>query len=277
VGKSTLINELIGEEKVVVSETPHTTRDSIRARLEYKSRKIELIDTAGLNTPNIAENDEEYLRKVQISTMAHVQESHVVVYVMDAFSAMVLDDFALIRSVLKEGRPVIIAVNKWEAIKEEFRYKAKNFLVKQIEKQLGELHGNPLVYVSAKMGMGLSELLDRVFGCYDKWNTRISTGMLNDWLENFKKLQDLPKQREHSLKINYMIQARVRPPHFIIFLNARDLFESHYERFLLRNLANEFKMDGVPLRLTLRSTNNKENKRAKRTTRKQSEMSEKME
>lgn len=208
--------------------------------------------------------------------MAHVQESHVVVYVMDAFSALVLDDFALIRSVLKEGRPVIIAVNKWEAIKEEFRYKAKNYLLKQIEKQLGELHGNPLVFVSAKMGTGLEELLSRVLDCYDKWNTRISTGMLNDWLDNLKKLQELPKDREHSLRINYMIQARVRPPHFIFFLNSKELFEPYYERFLLRNLAKEFKMDGVPLRLTLRSTNNRENKRVKRTTRKQSQMRERM-
>lgn len=85
--------------------------------MEYKGRQIELIDTAGINTPNIAENDQEYLRKVQISTMAHVQESHVVVYLMDAFSALVIDDFALIRSIIKEGRPVIVAVNKWEAIK----------------------------------------------------------------------------------------------------------------------------------------------------------------
>lgn len=137
---------------------------------------------------------------------------------------MVIDDFALIRAVIKEGRPVVIAVNKWEAIKEEFKYKAKNYILKQIEKHLGELHGNPLVFVSAKLGMGLPDLLDRVLGCYDKWNTRISTGLLNDWLDRFKKLQHLPKDREHTLRINYLIQARVRPPHFIFFLNAKGLF-----------------------------------------------------
>jgi GTP-binding protein len=87
--------------------------------------------------------------------MAHVKESHVVVYVMDAFSSMVVDDFALIRTVLEEGRPVVVAVNKWEAVKENFRYKAKNYLARQIERGLGELHGDPLVYVSARMGVGL--------------------------------------------------------------------------------------------------------------------------
>ena len=101
--------------------------------------------------------------------------------------------------------------------------------------------------------------------------------MLNDWLENFKKLQELPKDNEHILKINYLIQARVRPPHFIFFLNSKKLFEPFYERFLLRNLAKEFKMDGIPLRLTLRSTNNRENKRNKPKERKQSEMRDKME
>jgi GTPase len=209
--------------------------------------------------------------------MAHVHESHVVVYMMDAYSSMVLDDFALIQSVIKEGRPVIVAVNKWEVVKEEFRYKARNYLLKQIEKKLGELHGNPLVFISAKLGMGLPELLDKVIASYDKWNTRISTGLLNDWLENFKKLQQLPKDNEHTLKINYLIQARVRPPHFIFFLNSRDLFSPHYERFLLRNMANEFKLDGVPIRLTLRSTNNRENKRSHPRVRKQSEMRDKME
>jgi GTPase len=114
-----------------------------------------LIDTAGLNTPNIEENDEEYLRKVQISTMLHVQESHVVVYIMDSFSSFVINDFTLIKKVIEQGRPVVIAVNKWEAIKDPFRYKAKNYLAKQLEKNLGELHGNPLVFISAKMGMGL--------------------------------------------------------------------------------------------------------------------------
>jgi GTP-binding protein len=179
---------------------------------------------------------------------------------MDAFSSFVVDDFALIRKVIKEGRPVVIAVNKWEAVKEPFRYKAKNYLLKQIEQSLGEIHGDPLVFISAKLNRGLDEMLDRVVTVYDKWNTRVSTGLLNDWLENFKKLQTLPKAEDHALKINYLIQARVRPPHFIFFVNAKYLFAGHYERFLLRNLAKEFKMDGVPLRLTIRSSNNRENK-----------------
>ena len=101
---------------------------------------------------------------------------------MDAFSAMVLDDFALIRSVIKEGRPIIVAVNKWEVVKDQYVYKAKNYLRKQMEKQLGEIHGDPFVFVSAKLGTGMPELLDKVLGGYDKWNTRISTGLLNDWL-----------------------------------------------------------------------------------------------
>ena len=84
------------------------------------------------------------------------------------------------------------------------------------------------MFISAKMSFGLDELLNKVIDCYDKWNTRVSTGLLNNWLENFKKLQLMPRDSEHTLKINYLIQARVRPPHFVFFLNARDLFESHY-------------------------------------------------
>jgi GTP-binding protein len=87
--------------------------------------------------------------------MAHVQQSHVVVYVMDAFNSFVVDDFALIRQVIKEGRPVVIVVNKWEAVKDTYRYKAKNYLLKQIEQSLGEIHGDPLVFVSAKLSTGI--------------------------------------------------------------------------------------------------------------------------
>jgi GTP-binding protein len=119
---------------------------------------------------------------------------------------------------------VVIAVNKWEIVKEPYRYKAKNYLNKQLEKHLGELHGDPFVFISAKIGFGMPELLEKVISSYDKWNTRISTGLLNNWLEKFKKLQQMPRDNEHTLKINYLIQARVRPPHFVFFLNSRDLF-----------------------------------------------------
>ena len=118
VGKSSLINELLGEDRLVVSDVPHTTRDSIISKIIFKERKIQLIDTAGLNTPNFDRNEDESLKKVQVSTMLHVKQSHVVVYLMDSFSAFKIDDFSLIRSVIEEGRPIVIAVNKWEAIKE---------------------------------------------------------------------------------------------------------------------------------------------------------------
>lgn len=194
VGKSSLINELLGEDRMVVSETPHTTRDSISTKIMYKGRKVELIDTAGLNTPNIERNPDEYLRKVQISTMLHVQQSHVVVYVMDSFSAFKIDDFALIRKIIEEGRPLVIAVNKWEAIKEEFKYKAINYLKKQIDENLGHvLNGHPIVFISAKMRLGMGDMMDGIINAYDKWNSRISTGLLNDWLAKFKKLDNLPK------------------------------------------------------------------------------------
>ena len=103
-------------------------------------------------------------------------------------------------------------------------------------------------------------MIDSIINTYDKWNTRISTGMLNNWLEKFKKLDNLPKDSEATLRINYLIQARVRPPHFIFFVNNKKLFKDNYMRFLTENIAKEFKMDGIPLRVTLRSTNNRENK-----------------
>lgn len=127
------------------------------------------------------------------------------------------------------------------------------------------------------MGLGLEEMMDRIITCYDKWNLRISTGLLNDWLDKFKKLENLPKDHDHALKINYLIQARVRPPHFIFFVNSKGIFLKHYERFILRNLAQEFKMDGIPLRITLRSTNNRENKSRQPRERKQSKLKVKME
>ena len=108
--------------------------------------------------------------------------------------------------------------------------------------------------------MGMGEMMDSIINAYDKWNSRISTGMLNDWLSNFKKLDNLPKDKEMTLKINYLIQARVRPPHFIFFVNSKNMFKDNYLRFITENMAKQFKMDGIPLRITLRSSNNNENK-----------------
>ncbi len=138
-------------------------------------------------------------------------------------------------------------------------------MFKQIDENLGHLlHGHPVVFVSAKMNDGLDTMIDSIINTYDKWNTRISTGLLNNWLEKFKKLDNLPKDSEATLRINYLIQARVRPPHFIFFVNNKKLFKDNYMRFLTENVAKEFKMDGIPLRVTLRSTNNRENKHNKK-------------
>lgn len=127
------------------------------------------------------------------------------------------------------------------------------------------------------MSSNLDEMMDRIIGAYDKWNMRISTGLLNDWLEKFKKLDNLPREDEQNLRINYLIQAKVRPPLFIFFVNKKSLFKGNYERFLLRNLAKEFGMDGIPLRLVFRSTNNKENRRKPEKRVRRSPLKSKME
>lgn len=116
VGKSSLINHLIGENRMVVSEVPNTTRDSVSSEWTYKERRMKLIDTAGLSSTNFDKNP-EHLKKVQIATMNHVKFSHVVIYLLDALSAMKNEDFTFIRRVMYEGRAVVLAVNKWEAVK----------------------------------------------------------------------------------------------------------------------------------------------------------------
>jgi GTP-binding protein len=122
------------------------------------------------------------LRKVQYSTMLHVRQAHLVCYVMDAFNAFRVDDFVLINRVIEEGRPIIIVVNKWEAIKEQYKNKARQFLMTQLDKNLGQLHGHPIVFVSAKMALNIDQMMDKIITTYDKWNKRISTGLLNNWL-----------------------------------------------------------------------------------------------
>lgn len=119
------------------------------------------------------------------------------------------------------------------------------------------VHGHPIVFVSAKLNEGIDTLIDNVIFAYDKWNSRISTGLLNDWLDKFKKLDNLPKDGENTLKINFLLQARVRPPHIIFFVNNKKMFKNNYMRFVTDNIAKEFKMDGIPLRISLRSTNKK--------------------
>ena len=101
---------------------------------------------------------------------------------MDAFNAFRVDDFVLINRVIEEGRPIIIVVNKWEAIKEQYKNKARQFLMTQLDKNLGQLHGHPIVFVSAKMALNIDQMMDKIITTYDKWNKRISTGLLNNWL-----------------------------------------------------------------------------------------------
>ena len=238
---------------MAVSERPHTTTDSISNDIEYKGRKIKLVDTAGLASSNFDSN-EEHLKKVQIATMNHVKFSHVVVYMLDSNSSFRILDFTFIKRIIDEGRPVVLAINKWETIKPEYRKKALAFINKQIETHLGELNGPPLVTVSAIMEEGITNLMDSILKMYDQWNLRVSTGMLNNWLEKFKKLDNLPIDGCEQLRIRFLVQAKVRPPTFIVFANDKDLFKKNYFQFMKQKLVGEFRLEGVPIRMQVRNS-----------------------
>jgi GTP-binding protein len=251
-GKSTLINRLIGEERMLTGPEPGLTRDAIPVAWEFRGQPIRLVDTAGLRRR--ARIKEELEKLSAGESLRAIRLAHVVILVIDAAAPFDRQDLAIARHVAEEGRALAIAINKWDAVKD------KRAVLKEIgfraEESLAQLSGLPLVPISALKGEGLDDLMKAVMRLYETWNIRVSTGKLNRWLEDMEANNPPPITSGRRIKLRYITQIKSRPPTFSLWVNKPvDLPES-YQRFLTHGLRDMFKLQGVPIRWQLKKSEN---------------------
>lgn len=252
VGKSTLINRLIGDERLLTGPEAGITRDAIAIDWTFDDRQIRLVDTAGLRRRARVTEKLESL-SVQDSYRA-IQYAQVVVLVLDSQDMLEKQDLTIARQVEEEGRALIIAVNKWDLVKD--KQEALEELRYRLEKSLPQLRDIPVITLSAITGQGLKKLLPTVLKTFAMWNRHVPTGPLNRWLEGMTTRHPTPVVRGRRLRLRYMTQAKTRPPTFVLFASRASSLPESYRRYLVNGLRDRFDLPGIPIRLHLRSGKN---------------------
>jgi GTP-binding protein len=251
VGKSTIINKILGEERVLTGPEAGITRDAIMIEHDYKGRKLKLVDTAGMRRKSNVVGKVEKLA-VADSLMA-VQYAHVVVVMIDATMPLEKQDNTIAALIEQEGRAMVLAVNKWDLVEEKDKYlEAINLRLSHVLPQVKDI---PVVTLSAQKGLGIHKLLEACFKAYTVWNREIPTGELNRWLEGALEQYTPPLVKGRRIKIRYMTQKSARPPSFILFSNTSDI-PDHYTRYLLNSMRETFNLPGVPIRFRIKKGDN---------------------
>jgi len=252
VGKSTLVNKLIGEDRMITGPEPGLTRDAIPIGWSYKGKPIRLVDTAGLRKR--ARVTEKLEKMSGHESIRAIRLAHVVVLVIDASQGLEKQDLTIAHHVAEEGRALVLAVNKWDAIKD--KKKTLRDITERVEDSLAQLDGLPMVTISALEGDGLNDLMKSVMKIYETWNIRVSTGKLNRWLEAMEEDNPPPITAGRRIKLRYMTQIKSRPPTFAIWVNKPVNLPDSYTRFLTRGLRKTFALEGVPIRWQLKKGDN---------------------
>lgn len=254
VGKSSLINRLLGEDRVIVSDIAGTTRDAVDAKVKWQGKEYIFIDTAGLRRKGKIK--EEIERYSVIRTVTAVERAHVVVIVIDATEGVTEQDAKIAGIAHERGKGVIIAVNKWDAVEKDDKtiYKHTN----RIREVLAYMPYAELVFISAKTGQRLPKLFETIDAVIENQTLRIQTGVLNEILAEAVAMQQPPSDRGKRLKIFYMTQVGVRPPTFVIFVNDKELMHFSYVRYLENRIRESFGFKGTALKFLIRERNGKE-------------------
>jgi GTP-binding protein len=251
-GKSTLINRLLGEERLLTGPEAGITRDSIGVDFLWRERKMKLFDTAGLRRRARVVDKLEKLAGAD--ALRAVRFSEVVVLLVDATIPFEKQDLTIADIAASEGRAVVIGLGKWDLI--EDRGKTLTTLREEAERLLPQVRGCPVIPVSGATGQGLDELMGAVITVHETWNKRISTARLNRWLSSALEETPPPAVSGRRIKIRYMTQPKSRPPHFVLFGNQLDELPTSYERFLINGLRKAFTLPGVPIRISRKSAEN---------------------
>ncbi len=251
-GKSTLINRMVGEERLLTGPEAGITRDSIMVPWEWEGRVINLVDTAGIRKKAKVEGKLEHLAVGD--ALRSIQYAEIVVLLLDATIPFEKQDLALADLVNREGRAMVIAINKWDLIEDKNATLMK--LREECERLLPQLRGVPLVTLSGLQGRNIDKLMAAVFAIEKKWNTHLSTAKLNRWLGATIEKHPPPAVSGRRLKLRYMTQAKMRPPSFIIFGSRPESVPTSYLRYLTNSMREAFDMPGTPIRLWVRSSKN---------------------
>ncbi|MDV7145514.1 ribosome biogenesis GTPase Der [Tropicimonas sp. TH_r6] len=252
-GKSTLINQIIGEDRLLTGPEAGITRDAIALPVEWKGRKMRIFDTAGMRKKARVQ---EKLEKLSVSDgLRAVKFAEVVVVLLDVEIPFEQQDLRIADLAEREGRAVVVAVNKWD-LEDEKQDKLRE-LKEAFNRLLPQLRGAPLITVSAKTGRGLDRLHDAIVRAQDVWNRRVPTARLNQWLTGMLEAHPPPAPGGRRIKLRYMTQVKTRPPAFVIMASFPDKLPESYKRYLVNGLRDDFDMPGTPIRLTFRSQSDK--------------------
>ena len=252
VGKSTLVNRLVGEERLLVGPEAGITRDAIAVPFAFAGRAIKLIDTAGLRRrPRV----QDKVEKLSVAdTLRAVRYAEIVVLVIDGTLGLEKQDLTIAADVVEEGRGMVIAVNKWDAVtKPDASLRA---LRDRLATSLPQVRGIPLVTVSALEGRNLDTLMRKVLALAEIWNRRVATADMNRWLEAATGQHPPPLVAGRPIRIRYATQIKTRPPTFALFVSKPQDLPDSYLRYLVNSLRDSFGLDGVPIRTVMRKGKN---------------------
>ncbi|MCC8939187.1 ribosome biogenesis GTPase Der [Bradyrhizobium sp. Arg68] len=251
-GKSTLINHLLGEERLLTSPEAGTTRDSIAVEITWQGRAFRVFDTAGLRRRS---RIEEKLEKLSVAdALRAVRFAEVVVLMMDAQNKFEEQDLRIADLIEREGRAIVLAVNKWDLV--ERKPNQISALRSDADHWLPQVKGMPIVAVSGLMGEGIDRLMTAIQEAYAIWNRRLPTSALNRWFEQAIQANPPPAVSGRRLKLNYITQVKARPPSFVLFCSRADAIPQSYLRYLTNSLRETFELPGTPVRITLREKAN---------------------
>ena len=252
-GKSTLINKILGEDRLLTGPEAGITRDAISLQIDWSGTPMRIFDTAGMRKKAKVQ---EKLEKLSVSDgLRAVKFAEVVVILLDAEIPFEQQDLRIADLAEREGRAVVVAVNKWDI--EEDKQEKLRALKESFERLLPQLRGAPLITVSAKTGRGLDRLQQAIMRAHDVWNRRFPTAALNRWLVGMLEQHPPSAPQGRRIKLRYMTQAKTRPPGFVGMCSHPDKMPESYKRYLVNGLRQGFDMPGTPIRLTLRSQSDK--------------------
>jgi len=251
-GKSTLVNRMLGEERLLTGPEAGITRDTISLDWDWRGRRVKLFDTAGMRK---RARVEDKLEKLSVADgLRAVRFADVVVVLLDATVPFEKQDLTIVDLVEREGRALVIGLNKWDLVAD--RPGLLKELKEEASRLLAQVKGVPVVPLSGLAGEGVDALMKAVFAAHDVWNRRVSTSQLNRWLGDMLESHPPPAVAGRRIKIRYMTQVKARPPHFAIFGNQLQELPKSYTRYLVNGLREAFDLPGVPIRLSLRTGKN---------------------
>lgn len=254
VGKSSLVNHILGEQRVIVSNVAGTTRDAVDSEIDNKYGKYVFIDTAGIRRKSkVDERVEKF--SVMRAQMA-IERADVCIIMIDAREGVTEQDTKIAGLAHESGKASIVVVNKWDLVEKETGTMEK--MRKEVMRDLSFMSYAPVLFISAKTGQRTDRIFELVNFVNDQSNMRITTGMLNDVLADAQARVQPPTDKGRRLKIYYMTQTGIKPPNFVIFCNSRELFHFSYQRYIENQIRAVFGLEGTPIRMVIRQKGDKQ-------------------